>query len=341
MSNKPFGKSDMMKKATPFIYARISTEEQSAGDEGIKDPKKKSVIKRQIKQIQDELKKQGLPQAKPENIYAEVASGTKRERKQWLAVRAAAMGHNGKAFVVVKDTTRWARSLRHAVVAWDTLMTRGIPVYAITSNIQTGSDTDLRPDEESWFVLNSVMSAKTSQIQKKKADDSVDRQKQEGVIAGVGSSLYPFASQDPLRVLLANEYMLSQPKGSSRLNAMVEAQSYPNGMKASSVPNLRRKLTEIREKLTEKEFQEWLEFRDFIRELTITQGVDAWTGKQRYLPVGDKKNYWPMRAVMRMSGAYIGKPYDFDKPSVQFIGEVLKEFPSYLSDKDKKRRGKR
>jgi DNA invertase Pin-like site-specific DNA recombinase len=341
MASKQFGKSDMMKKATPFIYARISTEEQSVQDNKEKDPLKKTTIKRQIKLIQDELKNQGLPQAKPENIYAEVAQGTKRDRKQWKAVRDAAMAHKGKAFVVVKDPSRWARSLRDAVVMWDKLMARGIPVYAVMSNLQTGSDDDLRPDEESWFSLNAIMSAKTSQIQKMKAKDARDRQYEEGALAGMGASLYPFAKADPVKVYLEHEYLLSQPKGATKLKKVVEALTMPNGMKEGSVAGMGRKINLYREKLTDDEFEEWLEFRTWMRDKSIEKEVDVWHSKTKHLPLGKKEHYWPMRAVMRMTGLYLGKPHEHQKPDYDYIANVETNFRDYLSDKDKKKRGKR
>ena len=46
-------------------------------------------------------------------------------------------------------------------------------------------------------------------------------------------------------------------------------------------------------------------------------------------------------ALLRMSGNYMRAPMDFKMPTESFLDEVEKEYVQYLSDKDKKRRGKR
>jgi len=42
-----------------------------------------------------------------------------------------------------------------------------------------------------------------------------------------------------------------------------------------------------------------------------------------------------------MTGLYLKDPINFPQPTTEFIEEVLTDFPKYLSDKDKKKRGKR
>ena len=90
-----FGASDWFSQAEPFGYFRISTDKQSVEDKKQTDPKKKATIKRQIKEVQDGLKAQGLPQIKAANIFAEVASGSKGDRTQWRKLREAALQHKG------------------------------------------------------------------------------------------------------------------------------------------------------------------------------------------------------------------------------------------------------
>jgi DNA invertase Pin-like site-specific DNA recombinase len=338
--SKPFGADKWMKKAKPFGYFRISTEEQSVQDEKTKEAVKKTTIKRQIKEVQDELKRQGLPAIKKENIFAEVASGTKTDRSQWLALRSEAMAHDGPAFIVVKSPSRWARNVEDAVEAWAPLKRRGVPVFAISDNIQTGTAKDRRPQESLWFLMNQGFAAQFSLEQAEKADKGVARQESEGALGGTGSSIYPFARQDPMKVLLENEFLLSEPKGATKLNSTIETLTMPNGMKSQSVSSLRTKLKTLREKLTPEQFEEWLEFREYLRLKLLDLDSDPWVGKLD-ISSGSKVNFYPARALMRMSGLYLGRPWEFPKPEVRFLDNVLKNFTDFLSDKDKKRRGKR
>ena len=337
---KPFGADKWMKKAKPFGYFRISTEEQSVQDEKIKDAKKKTTIKRQIKEVTDAMKAQKLPPMKKEDIYAEVASGTKTDRKEWLKVRAAAMAHEGPAFIVVKNPSRWARNVEDAVEAWAPLKRRGIPVFAVSDNIQTGTSNDRRPQESLWFLFNQGFAAQFSLEQQDKAEKGVERQEEEGALAGTGSSLYPFAREDPLKVWLENEGLLSEKNGAGKLKDIVDALSNPNGVKRASVNGIKLKVNDIREKLTPADFHDWLTYRDWLRDKLLELNSDPWVGKLD-ISSGSKENYYPARALMRMGGLYLGRPWEFKQPSYSFLESVIKNFTDYLSDKDKKRRGKR
>jgi len=337
---KAFGKDKWMEKAEPYGYFRISTEKQSVQDEKQKDAKKKTTIKRQIKEVQDSLKAQGLPKLKNKNIYAEVASGTKTNRGEWLKVRSEVMAHEGPAFIVIKAPSRWARNVEDAVEAWAPLKRRGIPVYAIGDNIQTGTNTDKRPQESLWFLFNQGFAALSSVEQSVKSIKGVERQESEGALAGSGSSLFPFATQDPLEILLEYEWLLNEKRGAGKLAETIENLSGKNGMKAGSVSGVRIKLKELRASLTPNEFDEWLAFRTMIRNWLIELDADGWTGRLN-ISKGSKTNYYPSRALLRMAGLYLTNPSKHTKPSKEFLEEVVKNFTKYLSDKDKNRRGKR
>jgi len=341
LMTKPFGADKWMKKAEPFGYFRLSTEEQSVQDEKVKDPFKKTTIKRQIKLVQDELKRQGLPKLKKKNMYAEIASGTKTNRKQWLLLRAAVMAHDGPAFVVVKSPSRWARNVEDAVEAWAPLKRRGIALFAIADNIQTGTNTDRRPQESLWFLFNQGWASLFSTEQQEKADDAVERQeKEEGALAGSGASLYPFATQDPLLVLLENEWLLNEKRGAGKLAQTIENLTMPNGMNATTVAGLRKKVNDLRAVLTPEEFNEWIAFRTMLRNWLIELDVDPWVGRLK-IKKGSKTNFYPSRALMRMAGLYLTRPNEFKKPSRDYLENVVTNFTDFLSDKDKKRRGKR
>jgi hypothetical protein len=295
-----------------------------------------------LDEVNANLKILGLPPVKNSDWFVEIGTGTNANRTEWKAMRAAAMAHNGPAFVAVKDPTRWARNVDDAVEAWAPLKRKGVPIFAVSTGIQTGDAIHgRRPSENFFFLLNSGFAAQTSEIQQEKADAGVERQKGEGALAGTGSSLFPFALRDPLQVYMENEHLLSQTRGKSKLKATVETLSNPNGMKAVSVGGLERKLEAWRKNLTNEQFIEYLEFREWLRQKSIALDADAWTDKTPYLPRGSKTNYYPMRAIMRMSGLYLGNPHKFEKPDYKFLAKVEKNYVDYLSDKDKKRRGKR
>jgi DNA invertase Pin-like site-specific DNA recombinase len=332
------GPDDWMKKATPFGYARISTDKQSVEDKRVDDPKKKTTIKRQIKEVNDALKAKGLPEIKPENFYAEVASGRRRDRPEWLKVRAAAMAHPGRAFMVVKDPSRWARNSNAAVIAWDPLMQREIPLYAASDGLQTGTATDIRPNELLLFQMASGFAANVSDVQSKKAGSGVKRQREEGAIAGKGTSLFPFASVDPLKVFQDNKKMLGEGRsGPANLKRAIGLISNPNGMKAQSSVNLFNREKARRENLTPSKYNEWRDFRERMRQRLIRLDSDPWAS-------GGNKNGkldYKANALLRMSGNYLKSPWMFEMPTEDFLNEVELNFPQYLSDKDKKRRGKR
>lgn len=332
-----FGAAPDFKKATMFAYTRFSTDKQTTEDKRVKDPKKKTTMKRQFKIIQDLLKKEGLPQVKPENWYAEVASGTKRDRAQWIKMREAILKHQGKAVAVVKDPSRWARNTDWAVDAWIPLKARGTPVYAIDTGIQTGTDTDIRPAESFFFLLNAGFAEQTSAVQRKKAIEAVSRQKEEGVLAAKGRSVYPFARNDPLRVLQANLGLLNESKGLTKLTRLVELETMPNGMSAQATRRLIDYNAELQTKLDGDERNEYFEIREWIQDKLRELNSDPWaaTGNDK-----GKQNY-AANALYRMTGLYMKEPWNYQPPSYDYMNEVITDFPKYLSDKDKKRRSKR
>jgi len=176
MAMREYGAAKWMKKAKAFGYLRISTEKQIAGDRAQSNPLKKPIIKRQMQEINDGLKANGLPAVKAGDWYVDIASGTDRDRTQWLACRAAAMAYAGEAFIAVKDPTRWGRNVDDAVEAWAPLKRKGVPIFAVSTGIQTGDMIHgRRPSENFFFLLNSGFAAQTSEIQQEKADAGVTK----------------------------------------------------------------------------------------------------------------------------------------------------------------------
>lgn len=332
---KPFGAEAWMKKARIFSYTRISTAKQTSDDRRVKDVKKKTTLKRQKKEIDDALKAQGLKPGANADWYAEIASGTRSDRPQWLKMQAAAKeaAMNGKrAVIVVKDPSRWARDVDAAVEAWAPLKRMGIPILAITENIQTGTAEDLRPDESLFFLFKSGFAEQVSKVQQLKAEAGVKRQLEEGAFAGKGKSLYPFAKTDPLDVLIDNYDILKERGGPTLLKQKIEVLSMPNGMRASAVNRYRDDEDARRKNLSPEMYERWYEFRKGIREELQAADSDPWASK------GNRtgKQDWEMNALLRMTGLYLKEPWKYPMPSEQDVDAFASI--EFLSDKDKKRR---
>jgi len=335
-----FGISEWMKKGVPLVYTRISDNDQDKQSLSVSNPKKKGILKKQFKFVQDRLKGDGLPQATNDNWFAEVGSGTNRNRGQWKAMmnRAIAMAANGeRPFIVVQDPSRFARNARHAMVAIDNLHDAGVPVYAAREGLQTGSVGDIHPIEELIFIQLLGSAAFVSQEQKKKADQSVDTAKKEGTASASGYSLFPFSERDPLDVYYENIDVLRAPAvqglGGPKAWATVVANlTAPNGPSISSVQNtLRKAEKKRREKLSDKEYKAWREYRTKIRNILIEQGADpdASTG-----PAG--KYSFPAQALMMMVRRSLAEPWQYRQRTDKEIEEYLTNPKPYLSVKDSK-----
>lgn len=337
-----FGPSDWMKKGIPLGYTRISTNDQDKSDLSKSNAKAKPTIKKQFAFIQDRLKSEKLPEVKKENWFAEVGSGTDRKRGQWnlMIRRAVALAAEGKRpFIVVQDPSRFARNARHAMVAIDELHEAGVPVLAARESIQTGSAGDLHPTEELIFIQLLGSSAYVSQVQKEKADQSVDFAKKEGIMSGTGASLFPFAKKDFLDLYYEHIDILRAPAeegigGPKAWATVVANEAAPFGPTVNSVRNtLRTQETERREKLTPQQYKAWREYRDKIRNILIERQTDPWGNKK-----GQKagKLDFGAKAMMRMVGRALQEPWTYRKRSDKEIQEYLNNPKPYLSVSDSK-----
>jgi DNA invertase Pin-like site-specific DNA recombinase len=336
-----FGPSDWMKKkgTTVIQYTRISDNQQSKEDKKTSDAKKKPALIEQKKEIDDALKAAGLPAVAKANWFAEVESGTNRDRGQWKAAmsKARALAHEGKrAFIVVKDPSRWARNSRHSMVAIDQLHELGVPVYAAREGIQTGSVGDLHPTEELLFIQLQGGASFVSQEQKKKADASVASAKEAGIMSGKGQPLYPFARMDPLEAYYDQLPLLTIPTreggGPTAFKATVAAMTAPDGPTASGMVRLIKGEEERKAKLTDAEYQEWLEYRRKIRALLQEFGHDPFANNTKAGPINFKA-----RAVMRYAGRYLKEPWMFKPRTDEELDEIMTNFKQYLGTKDLKR----
>jgi len=329
------GASDWFKKATMIGYARISDEQQDKASKKEKDPLKKPILIAQKNEVNEALKRSKLPQAK--EWFMEVESGTKRDRPAWLKLQSRVkelVAKGKRVVVVVKDPSRWSRNARHGMRVIDDLHELGVPVYASNAGIQTGSVGDLHPTEELLFIQLTGSGAFVSQVQKEKADRSVDVSKELGIMAGKGTSLFPFAEKDPVTLTEANLYRLSLPKkeggwSNQQFYDTISLQTQPHGISPQGVKNEIKRIQTRRKNLNEEEYQAWTEYRQKIRNLLIEAEHDPFARTTKEGAIN-----WPVRALMRMVGRYLSEPEKYRQRSDEEIQEILDDFPTYLSGKD-------
>ena len=341
-----FGPSKWMENATSLAYTRISDEKQSKADKvkrivkGKQVPlkaKQKPTLIEQFKDMNTKLKEAGLPQVKKSEWFAEVASGTNRDRGQWKALkgRATELVMAGKrVFIAIQDPSRWARNSRHSMVALDNLHDLGVPVYAAREGIQTGSVGDIHPTEELLFMQLQGGASYVSQVQKEKADISVEKSKEgKGIMSGKGTSLFPFARMDVLDAFLQQLPLLSlKPKeggGSSVFKGTVEGMTAPHGPSYSAVAGMMNKEKERRKEMTEQEYQAWREYRTKIRNILIERGHDPFAKSTKAGKVD-----FGSRALMRMAGRYLQEPFKYAPRDDSEIQEYLSNPQPYLSVDD-------
>jgi len=336
-----FGPSDWMKKKStiPLVYTRISDNQQSKEDKRQPDAKKKPALKQQKQRIEQGLKSNKLPPVKAENWFAEVRSGTDRDRAEWnkMIAKAQLLTTQGKrVFIAVQDPSRWARNTRHSMVMIDRLHDMGIPVFAVREGIQTGSVGDLHPTEELLFIQLQGGASFVSQEQKKKADLSVDIAKEEGIMSGKGQPLFPFARMDPLDAYYEQLPVISVPVkeggGPTAFKRAVATMTAPNGPSESGMVRLMKQEQERRDKLTDSQYKEWRAYRDMIRNMLIELNHDPFANNTDAGPLNFKA-----RALMRMVGRYLKEPWKYKPRPQEEIDEILLNFKDYLGTKDLKR----
>jgi len=333
-----FGPSPWMKdkKTVVLQYTRISDNQQSKADKKIKEAKKKPALIQQKQVIDAGLKSQKLPSVKSGNWYAEVQSGTNRDRPEWnrMMAKAQELTHEGKrVFIAVQDPSRWARNSRHSMVAIDKLHDMGVPVFAVREGIQTGSIGDLHPTEELLFVQLQGGASFVSQEQKKKADISVEQSKEAGVMAGKGQPLFPFARIDPLTAYYDELPLLNLSKkeggGPVAFRRAVSARTQPNGVSESGMTRFMKSEIERKEKLSPTEYEEWKKYREMIRNMLIEFNHDPFANNTETGPIDFRA-----RALMRMVGRYLKEPWKFTPRSNEEIQDIISNFKDFLGTKD-------
>jgi DNA invertase Pin-like site-specific DNA recombinase len=340
-----FGKSEWMQEGTPMAYTRISTNDQDKSDMKKSKAKKKPTLIKQFKFINQRLKMEKMPEATTSNWFAEVGSGTDRERGQWKALmqRAQGLAIEGKRpFIVVQDPSRWSRNARHAYVAIDGLHEVGIPVYAAREGLQTGSKGDLHPTEELIFMQLLGSSAYVSQVQKEKAEQAVATAKEEGTASSSGYSLFPFAKHDPLELFYEHIDILRTPPykdddGKWRGGPKKWAETIVNiaGEHGPSVQSITKTLRAAekrnKEKLDSVDYKSYRRYRTKIRNILKERGYDPHGSK------GSKgKHDFPVSAMMMMVTRSLQDPTTYRQRTDKEIKEYLSNPKPYLSVSESK-----
>ena len=330
-----FGPSDWMKKAKVVVYTRISDRQQAKDDRKKSEAKEKPALIQQFNYVKRELKANKLPTPKKEDWYAEVGSGTNKERPQYKALiaRAAEESLRGKrVFIAVQDPSRWSRNIRHSFAAIDRLHDLGIPILALREGIQTGSVGDLHPPEEALFVNLQGGASFVSQEQKKKADQAVQETKDAGVMSSKGRSLFPFARIDPLDAYEQQLPLVGVPKneggGVTAFRGTVEGMTAPRGISQAGVIRFGDDYERIKKVLTAEEFEQWRQYRSKIRDLLKEIGYDPY---ERPTPIG--REDFKATALMRMVGRYLQEPEKYTQRTDEEIKEILENPKDFLGTK--------
>ena len=332
-----------MKNATPFVYARISDKEQSP-DEASLDVMKQTPIIEQIEGMKAKLKLLELKQPKKGNVWADIASGGTMDRPAWKSMMEAVLNHEGRAYVVVAEPSRWARNTVLGSEAYAPLYRRDIPILSTSDGLMSGTTTEPRPNVQFLFLIKQgVAEGERGQL-----IDRVNRKKEtrisQGILpAGIGS-LFPFARADPLDVINENIHVMAAPRkeggGKGAFGRLVVQLTAPNG--PNSDQYYRKELereNERKAQLTPEEYATWYAFRKKWRALQLERDYDS----QKDGPIvslNRKDVDWGMRAAQRFANGYLrypfSKEYKDTMPTDEAIQEYLDNPREYLSDNDKK-----
>jgi DNA invertase Pin-like site-specific DNA recombinase len=330
-----------MFKATPFIYARISSQEQVA-DEADKPLIDQTPIRDQIRGIQAELKAYGLKQAKKENIFADLSSGNSMDRPAFKELSEKILNHRGRSFFALSEPSRWSRNITLGEEAYAPFYRAEIPKFITSDGTISHTMIEPRTTEQAMMSMKAIF----AQAERGQLIERVNRKKQQliegGILpAGIGS-FFPFARADPLDVLMENVALLKVPQkeggGGAALGRLIVAASAPNG--PNSAQWYRKELereNERRAKLTPEEYAQWYSFRKAWIALQKERDFDAQKdGAVRSLERKDVD--WGMKAAQRYANGYLRYPFDpkYRMPTPEETSMHLENPKEYLSDNDKR-----
>lgn len=312
----------------PIIYARLSRSE--AKSEG---PKK---LNKQVKVMKTWLKKNGFK--KEPIVFKEVASGSDPTRKEWNAAIKAAIAKK-KAVFVVTDWSRWAKNIRHGMAGSIPLYEAGIPLIStLEGGIQGAAGTKANPNADGDLLWAIKVALGAADIERLKGREIQVREElqSEDIATTAGLGLFPFAAMNPWAVLIEHypRFKAKDIKGAA-YGRLVADSTKVKGRKVSPGDQWYKRnyknYVRIKEALTESEFKRWWEFLNRVRAYEKAEGYD---GAGQGVEKG--KVSWKVKALRRMSNAYLTEPEKYVEPTDEHWVEWTENFPSYLGVKDGK-----
>lgn len=332
--------SSWMKNATPFVYLRLSSEEQAEGDAG-KPIEKQSWAIDQEASIVDYLKRNGLKKVKPKNVYRDLASGGSMDRPALKELLEAVMNHKGRAYIAFTEPSRWSRNGTRGQAAYAPLYERDIPLLSTSGGLMSGTATEPRPDAQFLFSIKMGVAEGERGVMQQRVKRKIGVRKAAGILSGTVGSVYPFARADPLDVLNENLVLMSvkvsDGGGGAALGRLVESATSPNGVGAQWYQRELERENARKAALSPEEYQQWYAYRKRFRALQKERDYDSGSGiKQRSLKRKDID--WGVKAVQRLSNGYLRTPQDpdYSMPTADLIADALANPKEYLSDGDKK-----
>jgi len=332
-----------MRKAEPFVYARISTQEQAEKDVG-KPLDQQTPMQEQVIEIKQKLKELGLKPPKKENIFYDIASGYTMNRENLKAMLAKVYAFEKPAFIIVREPARWSRNARLSGIQEGELYLRNIPIMEAQNGLITSTAKNPRAYEDFMFSIGQGVSTIELDVKRKKNIQKAASFREQGIYASAASSLYPFARQDPLEVMEANYDMITRKKeeggGKEAFGRFLIASTAPNGMTTTNQwVRLKKADDDARANLSAEDYQAWRAFRAKIRDLYREKEYDPSPyATVRTTRSNQKHIDWGIRAVSRMVAGFIQFPTDpaYRISTDDEIQDYYTNFKDYLSDKDAK-----
>lgn len=326
-----------MKKAEPFLYARISTQEQAEKDIG-KPLDQQSPMVQQVAEMKRKLKELGLKTPKKENIFYDIASGYTMDRENLKQMLAKVYAFNKPAFIMVREPARWSRNARLSGIQEGELYLRNIPIIEAQNGLITSTQANPRAYEDFMFTIGQGVSTIELDVKRKKNIEKVEQSKAEGILEASITSLYPFAKHDPLEIMEQN-YDILDRESQQAFGRFLMTATAPNGF---TTPNQWRSIKkaddEARAKLSPEEYAKYRAFRTKMREFYREKQYDP--SRENPLKSTRNKNYidWGVKAVSRMVRGYLRYPYEdnYRMRTDDEIQDYYTNFKEYLSDKDAK-----
>ncbi|MBI20033.1 MAG: hypothetical protein CMB73_05610 [Euryarchaeota archaeon] len=338
---------DWMKKAVPFGYYRISSEEQSKQDMG-KEPIKMQTLQDQRDFVHDELKRKKLPVPKAKHEYYEVKSAKDMNRPQLNKMIEAMFEEHRKGkrvFLAIKDPSRWTRNYTLGEETYAKLYRKNIPIISLLSDgILRHTADEPRPNSDILFHILTGVSTVDNKIKSEKALVKAKALRSQGILSGSARTIYPFALKDPLDVITFNRNRLPPTKkendgiSKAEFGRLIASETGVHGMSPTGYGRFLKDLDVIEAKLSPEEYKQWYDFRAKMRAFFRRRDFDP-ASSAPTATLSRKKTDFPSLAVWRMIGGYLKEPYSeqFDMPTDEQIAEYVENFPKYLGAKAAKK----